>query len=159
MRHIQAKQLSQEAFHQYGDFYDILNPVGYHLGDFYHDRMLFPVVHGQVVAFSALKCSKPKQRIVDAAESHSLTMEFLLPVDGDVIIHVAPPSTEPVPELTEAFYIPKGTMVTLRVGVWHLAPFAVHEGETHVLIGLPERTYKNDCVIVNYDQDKQMIID
>lgn len=32
-------------------------------------------------------------------------------LDDDVVLHVAPPSKEPVPELTEAFLIPKGTMV------------------------------------------------
>lgn len=159
MKRIHVQPLTQETFHAYGDFSDVLNPDGYHLGDFYHDRVLFPVVGGQVVAFSSLICTKREQNIVDAAEFHSYARELILPIDGDVIIHVAPPSVDPVPELTEAFLVPKGTMVVLRVGVWHLAPFAVNKGNTHVLIGLPERTYKNDCVVVPYEQEKQMIVE
>ena len=50
---------------------------------------------------------KPEKIIVDAAEFHNYTGEVLLPLDDDVVIHVAPPTKEPVPELTEAFIVPK----------------------------------------------------
>lgn len=158
MRELKVKKLQKETFCSYGDFYDLMNPAGYSLGDFYHDRVLFPAPSGQSVAFSALVCTKQDANIIDSAESHSYATELLVPLDGDVIIHVAPPSVGPVPELTEAFLVPKGTMVTLRVGVWHLAPFAVQDGDTHLLIGLPERTYKTDCELVHYEIDQCMIV-
>ncbi len=158
MRELKVKALQKETFCNYGDFYDLLSPSGYSLGDFYHDRVPFPAPCGQQVAFSALVCSKRESNIIDSAESHSYATELLVPLDGDVIIHVAPPSVIPVPELTEAFLVPKGTLVTLRVGVWHLAPFAVQDGNTHLLIGLPERTYKTDCEIATYEEDQYMIV-
>ncbi|MDD3058606.1 MAG: ureidoglycolate hydrolase [Sphaerochaeta sp.] len=156
MREIPVQSLQWESFHQYGEFSDALHPAGYSLGDFYHDRVLFPVSEGRMVGFSSLVCTKRMEKIIDSAECHSTAAEFILPLDGDVIVHVAPPSQVPVPELTEAFLVPKGTMVMLRIGVWHLAPFAVKEGDTHVLIGLPERIYKTDCMVVAYAEDQKM---
>ena len=96
--------------------------------------------------------------IVTAAEYHNTTAEILLPLDGDIVIHVAPPSNKPVPELTEAFYVPKGTMVKLNTGVWHLAPFAMDLDEVHVLIALPERIYFNDCIVVDYEKEQYIEI-
>ena len=46
------------------------------------------------------------------------------------------------------FYVPRGTFVALRPGVWHHAPFVVNNPVVHVLIVLPERTYANDCTVV-----------
>ena len=48
--------------------------------------------------------------------------------------------------------MPKGTAVRLNPGVWHLAALPVNLEEGHVLIVLPERTYKNDCVVVDYPE-------
>ena len=73
-------------------------------------------------------------------------------MDDDVVLHVAPASKDPVPQLTEAFLVPKGTAVCLNAGVWHLAALPVNMDEAHVLIVLPERTYNNDCVVVEYPE-------
>ena len=74
-------------------------------------------------------------------------------MDDDVILHVAPASKEPVPQLTEAFLVPKGTAVRLNPGVWHLAALPVNLDVAHVLIVLPERTYHNDCIVVDYAEE------
>ena len=79
-------------------------------------------------------------------------------LDGDVVIHVAPPSTAPVPELTEAFYVPKGTIVRMNTGVWHMAPFPVKEDLVHLMVALPERIYFNDCYVVEYEPDQYVEI-
>ncbi len=71
-----------------------------------------------------------------------------------MIVHVAPAGKDPVPELTEAFLVPKGTMVLLNTGVWHLSAIPVNKETAHVLIVLPERTYFNDCVVVEYPEEK-----
>ncbi|AEV28045.1 ureidoglycolate hydrolase [Sphaerochaeta pleomorpha str. Grapes] len=156
MKTIKAKQLSKEAFNEYGSFYNLLEPRGHNLGTFYHDHVLFPVAGNKVVGFSALVCAKGEKMVISAAEYHNTTGEMILSLDGDVIVHVAPPSTKPVPELTEAFYVPAGTLVKLNAGVWHLAPFAVNTEVTHLMIALPERTYMNDCVVVEYPLEDQI---
>lgn len=158
MQSITVKELSEKSFRGFGSYYDVLNPIGHNLGDFYHDHVQFPVLGGQAVGFSSLLCHPCEEMIVSAAEYHNYTAEILLPLDGDVVIHVAPPSKGPVSHLTEAFLVPKGTLVKLNTGVWHLAPFSTGKDVTHVLIALPERTYLNDCVVVEYPQEQQIRI-
>ena len=48
---------------------------------------------------------------------------MILPLNDDMILHVAPASAgTPVPELTKAFIVPKGTLVKINTAIWHLAP-------------------------------------
>lgn len=159
MRKIKAKPISIENFNKYGSFYSITEPTGNNLGSFYHDHVLFPVSGNMPVAFSALVSNKPEKMIVSAAEYHNTTSEGILALDDDIVIHVAPPSNKPVPELTEAFIVPKGTMVILNVGVWHLAALPINKEEVHILIVLPERTYFNDCTVVEYTSEEQIEIE
>lgn len=158
MRRIKAVPITKDNFAQYGSFDSILNPTGNHLGTFYPDKVLFPVSGDMPVAFSALESEKPEKMIVSAAEYHNTTGEGILALDDDVVIHVAPPSNKPVPELTEAFIVPQGTMVKLNTGVWHLAALPIHKDKVHVLIVLPERIYMNDCTVVEYEERDQIEI-
>lgn len=159
MRKIKAKELTVEAFAPYGEFYNVIEPTGKHIGNFYHDHVLFHASGRMPVAFSSLVIEKPEKMIVSQSEYHNYTGEVLVPMDDDVVIHVAPPSKEPVPELTEAFLVPKGTVVKYNTAVWHLAPFAVHNDVGHVLIALPERLYFNDCYVVDYKEEDQVEIE
>ena len=59
----------------------------------------------------------------------------------------------------EVFKVPQGTMVTIRPGVWHSAPFASLSDCVNVLIVLPERVYANDCNVVMLDEQKQLKIE
>ena len=72
---------------------------------------------------------------------------------------MAPASKEPVPGLTEAFLVPKGTMVCLKTGTWHLSAIPVNKELAHVLIVLPERIYNNDCIVVDYPQGEHIEIE
>ena len=91
--------------------------------------------------------------IVSKAEYHNTTQEGILCLDDDVVIHVAPAGKEPVPELTEAFVVPKGTLVRLHTGTWHLSAMPINKDVAHVLIVLPERIYFNDCIVVDYPEE------
>lgn len=158
MRTIKAVPITVENFQAYGSFTKVLEPSGYNLGEFYPDRCHFPVNGRVPITFSPLVTYKPEQYIVDEAEYHDYTCEGVIPMDDDVVLHVAPASPGPVPELTEAFIVPKGTAVRLNPGVWHKAALPVNNDVCHVLIVLPERTYHNDCVVVGYaDEDKVLI--
>lgn len=158
MKTIQAKPITVEAFAKYGAFASVLTPEGVDLGGFYRDQVLMPTSGRMPVAFSPLVVPKPAKMVVSAAEYHNYTPEIVLPMDDDAVIHVAPASKDPVPEMTEAFLVPKGTVVRLNTGVWHLAALPVHSDALHVLIVLPERTYLNDCTVVQYDKKEQMEI-
>lgn len=156
MRKIKIEELSKEAFEPFGSYYDLVNPDGYGLGQFYPDRVVFPV-NGEVpVTVSALKSPKDEVMKVTSAEFHNKTGEGVLCLNDDVVIHVSPASDKPVPELTRAFFVPKGTFVKLNVGVWHLAALPVNEEVANILILLPQRTYNNDCTVVEYSEEDQM---
>ena len=158
MRSIRAKKLTNENFREYGEFYDMLHPSGNHIGDFYRDHVLYHTSGRMPVAFSVYVATKAEEMIVDSVEYHDYTGEISMPLDGDIVLHVAPASKEPVPELTEAFIVPKGTLVKLNPGVWHLAAMPIDQDKVNVLIVLPERTYKNDCVVVDYQPKEQIKI-
>ncbi len=158
MRTIQAKPLSVEAFAPYGTYTDLLHPSGMDLNGFYRDQVLLPLSGRMPVAFSPLVVRKPARRIVASAEYHDYTGEAILCLDDDVVLHVAPASAAPVPQLTEAFVVPQGTLVCLRAGTWHLSAIPLHREEAHVLIVLPERTYHNDCHVVDYPPEDQVEI-
>lgn len=158
MRQIKAQPLSAEAFAPYGTFCSITEPKGFHMGDFYRDQVKMHVSGSQNVAFSPLMMYKADVMAVKLAEYHNTTGEGIIAMDDDLVIHVAPASPEAVPELTEAFIVPKGTMVCLHVGTWHCGGYCLNKNEAHALIVLPERTYKNDCVVVNYEEKDWMQI-
>ena len=83
----------------------------------------------------------------------------MLPLDDDLVLHVAPASKEPVPELTEAFIVPKGTLIRINTGVWHKGMLPLHQQMAHILIVLPERIYMNDCTIITYAEEDQIKIE
>ena len=162
MRTIKAIPITAENFRPYGTFASMLDPKGNCFpGDatFYPDQVALNVHGGLPVTFSPLTVKKPERMIVRQAEYHNYTGEGVFVIDDDAVIHVAPPSNRViVPEKTEAFIVPKGTLVKLNTGVWHLAALPVHNDILHVMIILPERVYANDCVVCDYPEDRQVEI-
>ena len=159
MKTIKAKPITAENFSYYGQFTDLLNPSGYSLDDFYHDRVRMGVSGNFAVAFSPLTVHKQDPMIVSQAEYHNTTQEGILCLDDDFVLHVAPPSKNPVPDKTEAFIVPKGTLVCINLGVWHLSAMPLHLDTAHVLIILPERTYLNDCIVIDYPEEDHVKIE
>ena len=156
MRQVKIQKLTAEAFRPYGEFYNASAPEGAPLGYFYADRVTFTSVGNVPLAVSTLLWPKAEKMIVSSVEYHDRSAEGIICLNDDVVIHVAPPSGEPVPELTEAFLVPKGTFVKMNIGVWHLAAMPVHEEVAQVMIVLAERTYKTDCIGVEYAPEDQM---
>ena len=158
MRTIQAKPLTADAFRQYGTFWSAVDGEGYGLGGgfftFYPDRIA--VSSEKRIGFSTLKVSKPEKYIVEELEYHKTTWEMFMPLNDDAVLHAAPKSGgDVVTELTEAFIVPKGTMVKLDAAVWHLAAMPVNVEELQSLIVLPEGTYMNDCTKVALNDEQK----
>jgi len=77
-----------------------------------------------------------------------------------MLLHVAEKSAGTVNNATaKAFIVPKGTLVKMDAGVWHLAPLPVKEKEIHCMIIRPECTYANDCTVVNLAEKDQFEIE
>lgn len=158
MRTIKCKELTNENFREFGSFYNLIDLEGNNLGDFYQDHVKNPVSGQLPITYSGLKVHKEEKMIVSTVEYHNYTGEILLPLDTDIVIHVSPASNKIHPEATQAFIVRKGTVVRLDVGVFHLAPFSIDKEEGHVMIALPERTYFNDCVVIEYEEKDKIEI-
>ena len=162
MRKLHVEKLTHEAFAPFGTFYDFAAPDGYalegELHRFYPDRMR--EAYSEHVGFSPICVKRPEKMIVRAVEYHTRTSEIILPLNDDIVLHVAPATNGvPAPEETHAFLVPKGTMVQLKPGVWHLCPLPANVESLRALIILPECTYANDCTVVDLTDEQAFEIE
>jgi ureidoglycolate lyase len=155
MRSIKAEPLSVEAFLPYGFYANLIDPKTEKLGaapiEFFRDMVQQDLGGVTTASFSTCRVER-RDLIIDVTEYHGATGEGILPLDDDILIHVGPATAadaSPPLERLRVFTVPRGTMIVLRPGVWHHAPFALNAAAVNVLIALPERTYANDCRVVS----------
>ena len=161
MKQITVQPLDRESFSKYGNYYALEEPKGHPLSGelhrFFPDRLTSSYL-GEV-GFSPIIVRKPDRMIIKDIEYHTTTSEVILPLNDDMILHVAPASGGmPVTELTEAFLVPKHTLVRINAAIWHLAPLPAYAPELHALIVLPQCTYANDCTVVSLTLEQQFEI-
>ena len=161
MKTIKAIPLSHEEFAPFGQFYTMEQPQGYalcgELHSFYPDRLVADSEHR--VGYSPIVVKKPERMVITQQEYHTTTWEMILPMDDDMILHVAPASAgTPVTELAKAFIVPKHTLVKMNAAIWHLAPLPASKEALTAMIILPECTYANDCTVVDLTPDQQFEI-
>ncbi len=163
MRTIKTRELQAEAFAPFGTYANLIDPgadtekIGAAPIEFFRDMVQQGLGPAGAASFSVCRVEK-REMIIDVAEYHTAAAEGILPLDNDVLVHVGPatPANGSVPtDRFLVFRVPKGTMLVLRPGVWHHAPFTVNDQPANVLIVLPERTYANDCEVFELkDQDR-----
>jgi len=161
MRQIKVEALTHEAFAPFGQFYPMEQPQGYalcgELHQFFPDRLTADCNHR--VGYSPILVKKPEKMVITQQEYHTTTWEMILPMDDDMILHVAPASAgTPVSHLVKAFLVPKHTLVKMNAAIWHLAPLPAFKEQLTAMIILPECTYANDCTVVNLTADEQFEI-
>jgi ureidoglycolate lyase len=161
MKTIKAVPLTHEAFAPFGQFYPMNAPQGYalcgELHRFFPDRLTADSNHR--VGYSPILVKKPERMIITQQEYHTTTWEILMPMDDDMIVHVAPASAGvPATEYAQAFIVPKFTMIKLNASVWHLAPLPVNNEQLTAMVILPECTYANDCTVVDLTPEQQFEI-
>lgn len=162
MRIAKVQELSVEKFAPYGTYADMLNPTGPKIGrtpiEFYRDMGVVTAPGGQI----GLSITKVYRRplIVNTAEYHDGCGEAMVPLDGDVLVHVAPATAHgDVPyDGFEIFRVPRGTLIVLRPGVWHHGPFCIDTESVNTLIVLPERVYATDCTVIDFAEEKHIEI-
>ena len=164
MREMKPQELTVEGFQKYGSFCSMTAPDGQKLGpapvEFFRDMIHVPLGTNGAPTCSVTQIS-PRPMIAEKFEYHSCTGEGFMPIDQDVIIHIAPAGKKDIIpyDKIEVFRVPKGTMVTMYPGVWHAAPFTAGNEVAHVLVILPERTYANDCEVVLFpDEEKIQLV-
>ncbi len=153
MKKVVARKLSLDDFNVYGSFARLIDPRAPKIGEepieFYRDMLQLDLGGKAIASFSICRVAK-RPPVVDVTEFHDGCGEGVLPLDGEILLHVgiATPGGKPPLGQIEVFRVPRGTMVALRPGVWHHAPFAAGPRKVNVLIVLPERTYSLDCRVV-----------
>lgn len=160
-RKVVVQRLTHEDFAPFGTFADLLNVSGVlTLGEppieFMPD-ILGLDTNGQDPSFSICRVMN-RPPVIDKTEFHHNCGEGILPLDDDIYIHVGPPTTDGKPPLDaiKVFLARKGTLVVLKPDVWHHAPLPAYGSPVNVLIVLPPQTYKNDCVVVDLEEDQQI---
>ena len=161
MRQLKVQPLTHEAFAPYGQFYTMEQPKGYALcgalHQFFPDRLVADSNHR--VGYSPILVKKPEKMVITQQEYHTTTWEMILPLDDDMILHVAPASAgAPVGHLSQAFLVPKHTLVKMNAAIWHLAPLPASKEQLTAMIILPECTYANDCTVVDLPEEQQFEI-
>ncbi len=158
---IKAQPLTAQDFAPFGTFTNLLNPEGDFLAGpchkFYRDNSRFYSDFSLPVGLSPLVVQKQPLEI-SASEYHNRTCEGILPMNDDALVHVSPAGGEYDVSKTKVFLVPKGTMLTLYPGVWHLCPLPATQPQLNCLIMLPERAYTNDFYIVDLDDDNKFEI-
>ncbi len=153
MNKVNVEKLTHEAFAPFGTFANLINPKADKLGappvEFYRDMVQIDVPPTNLFSYSTCRVEK-RDFVIDILEYHSACSEGILPLDNDILVQVAPATAnnDPLPlDKVRVFYVPKGTVLTIKPGVWHWGPFTVNENPANILINLPERTYANDCIV------------
>lgn len=157
MNTIKAVPITNEAFASFGQFYQMDAPKGYalcgELHKFFPDRLVADCQHR--IGYSPILVKKPEKMIITQQEYHTTTWEMIMPLNDDMVLHVAPASAgTPVPELAQAFIVPKNTLVKINSAIWHLAPLPASKEELTAMIILPECTYANDCTVVDFKPEQ-----
>jgi ureidoglycolate lyase len=115
----------------YGFFASMIDPKAEKIGaapiEFYRDMLQQGLGGYATASFSTCRV-EPREPVIDVTEFHTATAEGILPLDNDVLIHVAPATpmgSGPPLDAVRVFRVTKGTMVVIRPGIWHHAPFSV----------------------------------
>ncbi len=155
MRELRYRGLDPAAFAPYGSYAPLLEPdaggrpaprIGAPPIEFFRDVLQSGIGGDTTVSFGVCRVTR-RPPVIDASEYHDGCCEALMPLDGDVLVHVAPavPGGRFPAEQAEVFRVPRGTMVVLRPGVWHHGPFTLGAERVSCLVALPERLYARDC--------------
>ncbi|MFA6404073.1 MAG: ureidoglycolate lyase [Salinivirgaceae bacterium] len=157
MRTVKIEQLSLEAYKPFGTYANLINPTDEKLGappvEFFRDQLQIDVNPINSWSYSCCRVEK-RELVIDILEYHSACGEVVLPLDNDILLQVAPASGngDAIPlDKMRVFYVPKGTAITIKPGVWHWGPFTTNAQPANILINLPERTYANDCMVVKLE--------
>jgi ureidoglycolate hydrolase len=163
-RTAEVEELTEAAFAPFGIFHNMQNPTGVDLGagqiHFHADVLRLPMEssHSQTLGISTCRV-EDRPKIVNVTEMHKSTGEGMMPLDGNMLIHVAEPTDDgSIPwDRIRIFRVPQFTCVVINPGVFHHAPFLCDVDATSVstLILLPEETYKEDCVPKDLPEGQQ----
>ncbi|MFW5695093.1 MAG: ureidoglycolate lyase [Alkalispirochaeta sp.] len=93
--------------------------------------------------------TKPGDLRVPMLERHVRTTETLVPLDEDIVLVLAEPSSGELPDLetARAFKIPRGAGITLKRGTWHYVPLVPSKIDARTLVVFRQGTPAEDLEV------------
>jgi ureidoglycolate lyase len=93
MKTVPVETLTRESFSEFGSFRDMLNPMSEKLGappvELFRDMLAQSLGVFSSASYSNCRV-EPRAFVIDSSEHHNATMEMLMPLDGDTLMHFAP---------------------------------------------------------------------
>lgn len=164
MKTIKYRELSRDAFAVYGSYAHMVNPAVEKIGaepiEFFRDMVQSSLGTDTRGSFGVCRVSK-RPYIIDVSEYHDTCAEAMMPLDGDVLVHVAPavPGAIFPFDKVEVFLVPRGTLFCMNAGVWHHGPYTLGTDVVNCLVMIPERLYARDCKVYEFSDDERIKIE
>lgn len=142
-RTVQVQQLTLPAFAPFGTYASLFQAERPSTAllriEFYRDAQQLGLTP-QGTALVEVCIAQPRTRVIDALECVNQCVRGLLPIDGDMLLQVAPASAQDCVRIEElaVFYVPRFTLCTILPGIWHYSPYPVGTTPVHALLVQPE---------------------
>lgn len=93
--------------------------------------------------------TKPGAMEVPLLERHLRTSETLIPLDEDIVLALAEPTSGSLPDLgnAAAFLVPRGQAVTLKPGTWHYIPLVPSGNAARTIVVFRKGTPSEDLEV------------
>lgn len=155
-RSIAIEEATEDSITSYGTLIDIHGTSATAVTDdfsFWNDLSI--VDEGSPLAFGIVQAN-PRPYMCTTFERHQETTETLVPLDGDIVLALGAPTSEPYPDpsTVRAFHIARGKGLTLHRGTWHYAPYATGTDRVRTLVVFKKGTPENDLLLQNMAEDK-----
>jgi ureidoglycolate hydrolase len=156
---LKVQELNDKTFAEFGQVC-VLPPAGKPEHscdefDWWPDTMVFDSIKGKYGAGIAVIKKSPFRQT--CSERHMSTPEFMLAVNGDMLVIVGPPDypNEParLPELSRfaAFKVKAGEAILLKPGVWHYAAMPLKD-EMYMYVIYASGTGEDDIRIIDFPE-------
>jgi ureidoglycolate hydrolase len=153
----EVKKLTPETWEKFGNIVEIptKNPVVSLPFGGYWNRVVGYEPEGGVADIGVATFSY-RDALLPLLERHHGT-EITVPIDGDMIIAVAPPKDLDNPQArvdpkeVEVFYVRQNQTFIMNPGVWHWAPWSL-SGSVSMLVFLPKDTVHKDVQLTTLDK-------
>jgi ureidoglycolate lyase len=162
-RAVTVQDLSLLSFDAFGSYASMLKPELPQTGalrvEFYRDAKRLGL--SPAGAASVHLClTEPRPPIVDILACCNSHVTGFLPLDGDVLLQLAPASPSGAVPLSDiaVFRIPRGTLCTIREGVWHYAPYPAGDQPVLAFIVQPGPAPPDDYTVLDLEPSQQVRI-
>lgn len=150
--------LAFDAFGSYACMYKAERPqTGAVRNEFYRDVKqlgLSPTGSASVTVCVA----EPRPHVVSSLACCNTRATGFLPLTGDVLLQLAPASPSGYVPLDKiaVFRIPRGTLCTIREGVWHHAPYPAGDQPVLACIVQPDPAPQSDYMVIDLELSQQV---